>query len=81
MFVPLHGGDIHRIPVSSALAVAALEYSEFLDVMVDPDFDPSSPLPDMLYEVPWKLSDHISLELTDSPSVSSNDVTLVPPRK
>lgn len=32
-------------PVTSSMAVAALEYPEYLDVMADPDFDQSSPNP------------------------------------
>ena len=33
-------------PVTSSMAIAALEYPEYLDVMVDPDFDLSSPNPE-----------------------------------
>ena len=33
-------------PVTSTMAIAALEYPEYLDVMVDPDFDQSSPSPE-----------------------------------
>ncbi|TFK43442.1 hypothetical protein BDQ12DRAFT_718662 [Crucibulum laeve] len=38
IFLPTEG-DILRWPVTSSMAVAALEYSEVLDAMVDPDFD------------------------------------------
>ncbi|KXN89662.1 hypothetical protein AN958_05529 [Leucoagaricus sp. SymC.cos] len=44
---------VRRTPIVGTLAVTALEYSEFLDVMVDPDFDPSSPLPGLPQEVDW----------------------------
>ena len=33
-------------PVTSSVAIAALEYPEYLDVMADPDFDLSSPNPE-----------------------------------
>jgi hypothetical protein len=33
-------------PVTSSMAIAALEYPEYLDVMADPDFDLSSPNPE-----------------------------------
>ncbi|PPR07036.1 hypothetical protein CVT26_005237 [Gymnopilus dilepis] len=38
-------GHVQPFAVSSATAVAALEYSEHLDVMADPDFDLFSPSP------------------------------------
>jgi hypothetical protein len=40
-------GQVDRKPVSTPHAVAALDYAEFLDVMVDPDFDlEKGPIPD-----------------------------------
>lgn len=42
VFLP-SGDGIRQTPVVGSLAVAALEYSELLDAMVDPDFDPSLP--------------------------------------
>lgn len=55
VFLPSEDG-VRQTPVVGVLAVAALEYSEFLDVMVDPDFDPSSPPLELLQDVPWKPS-------------------------
>ena len=37
---------VQRRPVTSSMAIAALEYPEYLDVMADPDFDLSSPNPE-----------------------------------
>ena len=47
-FIVYHPSDnaIQRRPVTSSMAIAALEYPEYLDVMVDPDFDQSSPSPE-----------------------------------
>jgi len=42
VFLPSQDG-VKQTPVVGSLAVAALEYSELLDAMVDPDFDPSLP--------------------------------------
>jgi len=42
VFLPSRDG-VRQTPVVGSLAVAALEYSELLDAMVDPDFDPSLP--------------------------------------
>jgi hypothetical protein len=53
VFLPSQDG-IRKTPVVATLAVTALEYSEFLDVMVYPDFDPSSPSPpDSPQDVQW----------------------------
>jgi len=42
VFLPSRDG-VRQTPVVGSLAVAALEYSELLDAMVDPDSDPSFP--------------------------------------
>ena len=52
VYLPTDSG-IQCHPVSSSVAVAALEYTEYLDVMVDPDFDQSSDnLNNVFYHAP-----------------------------
>ncbi|EAU84838.2 hypothetical protein CC1G_00357 [Coprinopsis cinerea okayama7 len=72
IYLAADGGEILCKPVSSSYAVAALEYSEVLDVMVDPDFelpsdketisDPPSPPPEPISTI------------KDTPSVPSLQV-------
>ncbi|KAF8812523.1 hypothetical protein BYT27DRAFT_6425168 [Phlegmacium glaucopus] len=45
VYLPTDSGIQCRL-VTSSMPVAALEYPEYLDVMVDPDFDQSSPNPE-----------------------------------
>ena len=45
VYLPTDSG-IQCYPVTSTMAIAALEYPEYLDVMVDPDFDQFSPNPE-----------------------------------
>ncbi|KAF5363888.1 hypothetical protein D9756_000456 [Leucocoprinus leucothites] len=52
IFLPSQEG-VRVTPVVGTLAVTAIEYSEFLDVMVDPDFDPSLPPPEQSQDVQW----------------------------
>jgi hypothetical protein len=40
VFLPSDDG-VRQSPVTSTLAVAALEYSDSLDILADPDFDPT----------------------------------------
>lgn len=65
VFVP-EGNDVKCRAISgSSLAIAALEYSEYLDVLVDPDFD-QAPQQETLLEAPWSST----AELSPSASVS-----------
>lgn len=75
VFLPLKD-EIQQTPVVSTLAVATLEYSEFLDVMVDPDFDPSSPPLDTPQDISWTPASDDFLLNNSPPSVVNND-TLV----
>ncbi|KAF7775990.1 hypothetical protein Agabi119p4_4383 [Agaricus bisporus var. burnettii] len=55
VFLPSNDG-VCQIPVTSALAVAALEYPESLDVLVDPDFDLTLAQPVLSQGVPCEPS-------------------------
>lgn len=66
VFVP-EGNDVKCRAVSgSSLAIAALEYSEYLDVLVDPDFD-QAPRQATTFDEPW------SSPAEPSPSASVSD--------
>ncbi|KAH6914844.1 hypothetical protein BKA70DRAFT_556447 [Coprinopsis sp. MPI-PUGE-AT-0042] len=86
-------GQVDRKPVSSTHAVAALDYSEVLDVMVDPDFDlekgpipdpPSSPAepvsPSTIKEVASKSSLQATSSSTSNPRRHSHTNTPSPLR-
>ncbi|TFK23250.1 hypothetical protein FA15DRAFT_687957 [Coprinopsis marcescibilis] len=86
------GRDVVCKPVSSSFAVAALEYSEILDVMVDPDFEmvsdkgtiPESPLPPVeASTAPTTSKEAVSvssLQVLPSPSFNTrrNSYTAIP---
>lgn len=69
-----HSKDgIHQGPIVGTLAVAALEYSELVDVMVDPDFDPSLISPGPLDDASWSPSPDYPSHLSPSSLTTSTD--------
>ncbi|KAJ3479385.1 hypothetical protein NLJ89_g12330 [Agrocybe chaxingu] len=91
IYLPNQAAGIDVRPISSLLAIAALEYSEYLDVMVDPDFlssPPSAPPENGVFDawspteptVPATESHARPLETapTSAPAHSRNSYTSVP---
>lgn len=68
VFVP-EGNDVKCRAISgSSLAIASLEYSEYLDVLVDPDFD-QAPRQETPLDAPWSSPAELppSASVSDSP--------------
>ncbi|KAJ3570203.1 hypothetical protein NP233_g4567 [Leucocoprinus birnbaumii] len=78
IFLPSQDG-IRKTPVVGTLAVTAIEYSEFLDVMVDPDFDPSLPPPELSQEVQWAPSIPDSMSRQTPLSAPTGDIAMQSP--